>query len=203
LQLESAASGADADLRLASDQVKLALLRYGDFGPAEYKRQGMAEHNRMLVEQLTLLRITSPIPGMVVTPRLEDLLGTYLESGSEVAEVADPSIMTARIYIPEFGMRYVRLGFRVRLQPESFVRPLTATLSAVGPASASLEPGLIPLDQLKGITPPRFYVGSAMLTNTGRLREGMTGTAKIFVARRSLAGFTWIFVRDLVDRRIW
>jgi putative peptide zinc metalloprotease protein len=203
LQLESAASGADADLRLASDQVKLALLRYGDFGPAEYKRQGMAEHNRMLVEQLTLLRITSPIPGMVVTPRLEDLLGTYLESGSEVAEVADPSIMTARIYIPEFGMRYVRLGFRVRLQPESFVRPLTATLSAVGPASASLEPGLIPLDQLKGITPPRFYVGSAMLRNTGRLREGMTGTAKIFVARRSLAGFTWIFVRDLVDRRIW
>jgi putative peptide zinc metalloprotease protein len=203
LQLESAASGADADLRLASDQVKLALLRYGDFGPAEYKRQGMAEHNRMLVEQLTLLRITSPIRGMVVTPRLEDLLGTYLESGSEVAEVADPSIMTARIYIPEFGMRYVRLGFRVRLQPESFVRPLTATLSAVGPASASLEPGLIPLDQLKGITPPRFYVGSAMLRNTGRLREGMTGTAKIFVARRSLAGFTWIFVRDLVDRRIW
>jgi hypothetical protein len=203
LQLESAASGADADLHLASDQVNLALLRYGDFGPAEYKRQGMAERNRTLADQLTLLHVTSPIPGMVVTPRLEDLLGTYLESGAEVAEVADSSIMAARIYIPEFGMRYVRLGLRVRLQLESYPMPLTATLSAVGPAPASVEPGLISQDQLKGITPPRFYVGSAMLTNTGKLREGMTGTAKIFVARRSLAGFTWIFVHDLVDRRVW
>jgi hypothetical protein len=31
----------------------------------------------------------------------------------------------------------------------------------------------------------------------------MTGTAKIFVTRRSIAGFAWIFVHDLVDRRIW
>jgi len=203
LQLESAASDADADLHLASDQVKLALLRYGDFGPAEYKRQGMAERNRTLADQLALLHIASPIPGMVVTPRLDDLLGTYLESGAEVAEVADPSIMSARIYIPEFGMRYVRLGYKVRLQLESYGMPLTATLAAVGPASAAVEPGLIPQDQLKGITPPRFYVGSAMLANTGNLREGMTGTAKILVDRRSLAGFTWMFVHDLVDRRIW
>jgi hypothetical protein len=203
LELESAAAGANADLHLASDQVKLALSRYTDFGPAEYKRQSMAERNRALVGQIALLRVTSPIPGMVVTPRLDDLLGTYLESGAEIAEVADPSSMVARIYIPEFGMRNIRLGSRVRLQTESYAVPLTATLSAVGPASAPVEPGLIPLDQLKGITPPRFYVGSAMLTNFGQLREGMTGTAKIFVSRRSIAGFTWIFVRDLVDRRIW
>jgi multidrug resistance efflux pump len=203
LELESAAAGADADLHLAADQVKLALSRYADFGPAEYKRQEMAERNRALVGQVALLRVTSPIPGMVVTPRLDDLLGTYLESGAEIAEVADASSMVARIYIPEFGMRNVSLGSRVRLQAESYAVPLTATLSAVGPASAPVEPGLIPMDQLKGITPPRFYVGSAILTNSGDLREGMTGTAKIFVSRRSIAGFTWIFVRDLVDRRIW
>jgi hypothetical protein len=73
----------------------------------------------------------------------------------------------------------------------------------VAPASVQVEPGLIPQDQLKGIAPPRFYVGSALLTNAGKLREGMTGTAKIFVARRSIAGLAWTFIRDLVDRRIW
>jgi putative peptide zinc metalloprotease protein len=203
LQLESGAASADADLHLASNQSKLALLRYGNFGAAEYRRQEMAERNRGLISQVALLRITSPIPGTVVTPRLEDLLGTYLESGTEIAEVADLTSVAARIYIPEFGMRNVRLGTRVRLQTESYAIPLTATLSAVAPASASVDPGLIPLDQLKGITPPRFYVGSAILANTGELREGMTGIAKIFVARRSIAGFIWIFVRDLIDRRIW
>jgi hypothetical protein len=203
LQLESAAAGADADLRAASDQVNLALVRYGDSGPAEYQRHEMAERNRGLVNQVGLLHVTTPIAGVVVTPRLDDLLGAYLESGAAIAEVADPSIMTARIYIPEFGMREVRLGSRVRLQMQAYALPLTATLSALAPTSTLVEPGLIPKDQLKGITPPRFYVGTAMLTNTGNLRQGMTGTAKIFVTRRSIAGFAWIFLHDLVDRRIW
>ncbi|MGA7382966.1 MAG: HlyD family efflux transporter periplasmic adaptor subunit [Terriglobales bacterium] len=203
LQLESAAAGANADLHAASDQVNLALLHYGDFGPAEYKRQEMAERNRTLVDQKALLRVTSPISGVVVTPRLDDLMGAYLESGAEIAEVADQSTMTARIYIPEFSMRDVRLGSRVRLQAESRAMPLTATLLSVAPASTQAELGLIPQDQLKGITPPRFYVGSALLTNPGELKEGMTGAAKILVTYRSIAEFTWIFGRDLIDRKVW
>jgi hypothetical protein len=120
-----------------------------------------------------------------------------------VAEVADLSTMKARIYIPEFAMRDIRTGARVRLQPESRIVPITSVLFSVTPASTVIEPGLVPKDQLKGITPPRFYVGSALLINQGDLREGMTGTAKILVTRRSIVGFTWRFGRDLVDRRIW
>jgi putative peptide zinc metalloprotease protein len=203
LQMESAVAGADADLHTASDQVNLTLLHYGDFGPAEYKRQEMAERNRTLVDQHALLRVSSPISGVVVTPRLDDLMGTYLESGAEIAEVADPSAMTARIYIPEFSMRDIRLGSRVRLQAEARATPLTATLLSVAPASTQVEPGLIPQDQLKGISPPRFYVGSALVTNPGELREGMTGTAKILVAYRSIAEFAWMFSRDLIGRKVW
>jgi multidrug resistance efflux pump len=202
LQLESAAAGAKADLHVASDQVNLALSRYGDFGPAESARREMAERNRGLAHQVALLQISSPISGIVVTSRLDDLLGAYVESGTDIVEVADPTSMTARIYIPEFAMRDVQLGSEVRLLPDSYSKPLTASLSAVAPASTTVEPGLIPKDQLKGIAPPRFYAGSASLTNL-ELKEGMTGTAKIFVARRSIAGLAWIFVHDLVDRRIW
>jgi putative peptide zinc metalloprotease protein len=203
LQLESAVARADADLQVATDQVNLALSRDGDLGPAEYKRQEVAEQDWNLAGQAALLRITSPIAGVVSTPRLDDLLGAYLESGAEIAEVSDSSTMTARIYIPEFAMREVRLGSRVRLQPESRALPLTATLLSVAPASSSIEPGLISKDQLEGLTPPRFYTGSALLPNPGELREGMTGTAKILVTRRSVAGFTWTFASDLIDRRIW
>jgi putative peptide zinc metalloprotease protein len=208
-QLESAAAGANADLHVASDQVNSALLRDDDFGPAEYKRREMAERSHGIAGQVALLQISSPITGVLLTPRLDDLLGAYVESGAEIAAVADPSSMTARIYLPEFGMRDIRLGSEVRLLPDSYSNPLTATLSAVAPASTTIEPGLIPKDQLKGLAPPRFYVGSALLRNPEKLkegeklREGMTGTAKIFVARRSIAGLAWIFVRDLVDRRIW
>jgi putative peptide zinc metalloprotease protein len=203
LRMESAVARARADLHAATDQANLALSNYGDFGPAEYARQQMAEQSRGVAGQAALLRVSSPIPGVVVTPRVDDLLGAYLESGAEIAEVADPSIMKARIYIPEFAMRQVRPGSRVRLQPESQVLPLTATLLTVAPASSSIEPGLLPRGQLKGLTAPRFYTGSAILSNPGELREGMTGTAKIFVTRRSLAGFAWIFCSDLIQRKVW
>jgi putative peptide zinc metalloprotease protein len=203
LELESAAAAANADLHVASAQATLALLRYGDLGQAEHRRQETAERNRTLRGQVALLSITSPIAGVVVTPRLDDLLGAYLDSGAEIAEVADPSTMTARIYIPEFAMREIRLGSRVRLQPKSGVLPLTATLLSVAPASTSIEPGLMPEEQLQGITPPRFYTGSAFLPNAGGLREGMTGTAKILVTRRSIAGLLWRFSRDLIDRKVW
>jgi hypothetical protein len=58
-------------------------------------------------------------------------------------------------------------------------------------------------DQLKGIRPPKFYVGKVELQNSGELREGMSGDAKILVGRRSAAGLTLRFARDLVGRRMW
>jgi len=203
LQLESAAARAEADLHLASAQANQALLEHGNFGPPEYQRQEASERQRTLANQLNRLLIRSPIAGVVATPRLHDLVGTYLAAGAPMAEVADVTVMRARIYIPEFGMRDVHLGTKVRLQPKSRAMPLTATLLAVAPAAAMAEPGLLPKEQLKGINPPHFYVGSTLLPNAGELKEGMSGTAKIFVARRSLAGFSWVFAHDLVDRKIW
>jgi len=203
LQLQSAAAEAEADLRIASAQANQALLSYKDFGAAEYRRQETSERRRELADQVALLRITSPICGTLATPRLQDLVGTHLDAGAQVAEVADLSTMTARIYIPEFGLREVRLGARVRLEPNSRFLPVSATLLSLAPAPTEAAAGMLPKEQLKGISPPRYYVGSALVRNPGELREGMSGTAKIFVARRSLGELGGIFVYDLVERKIW
>ena len=203
LQLQSAAAEAEADLRVASAEANQALLSYKDFGAAEYRRQETSERHRELADQLARLRISSPIAGIVVTPRLQDLMGTYLDAGTQIVEVAEMSTMRARIYIPEFGMREVRLGARVRLEPDSQFLPVSATLLSLAPAPAEAAAGLLPKEQLKGINPPRFYVGSALVQNTGELREGMSGTAKIFVTRRSLGELAGVSVRDVIDRKIW
>jgi hypothetical protein len=111
--------------------------------------------------------------------------------------------MTARIYIPEFSMRDVRLGAPVRLHAESQFRPWSGKLAALAPASSFIEPGLIEKAQLEGIRTPKFYVGNVELQNEGDLREGMRGTAKILTGRRSVAEFAWRFARDLAARRVW
>jgi putative peptide zinc metalloprotease protein len=203
LPLESAASKTHADLQVASAKAEQALLQYGALGPAQARRREMDAHGRTLDEQTARLRVISPIAGTISTPHLEDLVGTYLEQGSDVAEVADLSQMKARIFIPEFAMRDIHPGAKVRLQPESTPIPITGNLASVAPASTTIEPGLVAKDQLQGITPPRFYIGSVFLANERDLREGMTGTAKVFIAHRSAAELFWRFLGDLIDRRVW
>ena len=99
-------------------------------------------------------------------------------------------------------MRDVRISQPVRLLVYGRLNLLTGVLSSVAPAS-SLAEGLVPKDQLQGINPPRYYVGTISLVNDGQLNPGMTGSAKVLVARRSLLGFAYRFSRDLVWRKIW
>ncbi len=100
-------------------------------------------------------------------------------------------------------MRDVRVGAPVQLHAESQFESWAGTLSSLAPAAASIESGLFEKDQLEGIRAPKFYLGKVELQNRGDLREGMSGNAKIMIGRRSIAGLTWRFGRDLVGRRMW
>ena len=203
LELESAAAQAGADMHNASARATQASMSYTNFGPAEHERQQSTERHRSFTEEMKHLEVTSPIKGTVTTPRLHDLLGAYLKSGTNVAEVADLSTMTARIYVPEFSMRDVHPGASVRLHAASQFSGWSGILASLAPASSSIENGLIEKAQLEGIRVPKFYIGNVELQNQGDLREGMSGNAKILVGRRSVAEFAWRFARDLVGRRMW
>jgi putative peptide zinc metalloprotease protein len=203
LELESAAAQAGAEMRGASARAMQASMSYGSFGPAEHERRQSTERLRGFAEELKRLQVNSPIQGTVISPRLHDLLGAYLKSGTEVAEVADLSTMIARIYVPEFSMRDVHPGALVRLHAESQFKPWSGSLASLAPASCSIEAGLVQKDQLECIRAPRFYIGNVELENSGDLREGMNGDAKILIGRRSLVQFAWRFARDLVGRRMW
>jgi putative peptide zinc metalloprotease protein len=203
LQLESAAAQAAADASEASARAREASLHYSGFGDAERQRQEMAEQRRLLTDQVAHLAVTTPIAGVVLTPRMRDLMGRYLPAGANIAEVADCSSMIARIYIPEFGIRDVKVGTRARLQMSSRLLPISGTLASLAPVNSSIDPGLIEKAELNGIVPPPYYVGSVKIENDGSLREGMTGMAKLFVQRRSLAEMIWRFCRDSFLRRFW
>jgi hypothetical protein len=49
-----------------------------------------------------------------------------------------------------------------------------------------------------------FYAVTALVPNTdGELRPGMSGTAKILTARRSLAALAAKTIGDFVARKVW
>jgi putative peptide zinc metalloprotease protein len=203
LQLETYAAKADADRSVAAAHTIGASLHYVGLGAAERELQQAEQRSRTAQAELAHLRMVSPISGVVVTPRAADLVGRYVSAGTDLVEIDDQSFLWARIYLPEFELRNIQIGARVRLEPQAAALPLSGTLTSLSTVPTNIDPALAEKSQLVGIVLPQFYVGSVLLPNDGSLRPGMTGDAKVFIGRRSPAALAWRFVRDLIDRRVW
>jgi putative peptide zinc metalloprotease protein len=203
LDIESQAAQANQELRQATARATQAALRYTDFGTAEQERQHREADNRVIEGQLSELRVASPISGVIVTPHVSDLVGRSLDEGDVLFQVFDTTELKALVYVPEFAMHEIKSGAQVRLLVDGRMAPISGVLSQLAPASAPLGDGLVTKDQLQGINPPRFYVGTVLVRNDSELMPGMMGSAKLLTGRRSLTGLSYRFVRDFIGRKVW
>jgi putative peptide zinc metalloprotease protein len=204
LPLETQAARALADYRLASHRATQASLQYAGFGAAERERQQLGERSRNLDSQTLQLELKSPMAGIVLTPRLHDRLGSYLEAGTELAEVADLSVLRARTFVPEFYVRKANVHAQADLLLESFMASRRGEVDSIAPVSAETEPGLSAEGTYKGVGATRFYAYEILLENPdAQLRPGMSGTAKIYGERRSLAGLLGEPIYNFFANRVW
>ncbi len=203
-ELEERAARIASELQVASLRATQARLRYADYSREDRERESLQQQSIAVTSQLSALHLTSPISGVVITPRLSDMAGSYVESGTLLLEVADVSVLRARIYLPEFDLRDVRAGETVSLKMDSSFARLHSRVVEVAPSASGMEPGLAPVEGYKGLTGVDFYGVTALIPNPdGQLRAGMSGTAKILIGRRSLVRLAAKHVRDFVDRKVW
>jgi putative peptide zinc metalloprotease protein len=204
LELETRAAQATADLTQASHRATQARLQYADYSKAERERESLQEQSSELHHQLDALQVRSPIAGAVATPRVRDLAGTYVVPGTLLMEVADTTLLRARIYVPEFDMRGIRVGSRVSLKLDSLFREQSSTVDGIAPVACTIERGLISIEKYKGMSGQTFYSVTALVSNhLGQLRTGMSGTGKILIKHRSIAGLAWKAARDFLGRKLW
>jgi multidrug efflux pump subunit AcrA (membrane-fusion protein) len=181
-----------------------AMLRYSDIGAATQDRNRLAEQSRDLGAQAASLEVFSPISGVVLTPRVGDRLASYVSEGTELAEVADLSQMSARIYVSEYDLYKLTMGSGARLMVDGSLRRWSTQVASIAPQSSSLDPGLAEANKFKGLRPPNFYVVAMRLANPdGNLKPGMVGLARISGPRRSLMGLLWAEVKRSLARKVW
>ena len=204
-RLDSRAAHAQAEYSTVQRRTVLANLQNSpDFGAANAERIQLGQQTQQLTLETAQLELRSPIAGLVLTPRLTDQVGAYLPAGTEVAEVADPSTMHARVYVSEHDLSKFHIGSGVRLLANGSFKKADASVGSIEPASSEIPAGLIDLSRYKGLRPPNFYVVDVILSNpSGVLKPGMVGTAKVYGQQRSLAGFVWREIRDFFGRRAW
>jgi putative peptide zinc metalloprotease protein len=204
LGLQSEVARASAEYGQAAARAFDAQLRYADYGSAEQRRRATRAADLMARGKEQQLTVTSPISGVVITPRVHDLLGSYIAPGTVIAEIADVSTMRARIFVPEHEMQKLRAIHDVRLRMNGNWEGVPGQVISISPASQQPDAGLAAPQDYQGIKLPDFFVVTVAVTNPrGAFRDGMTGDAKIFGRRRSFLGVLLEPLVTAAARRIW
>ncbi len=125
--LENAQRQRDLDqARLDEAKANLELVRSGarpeqiDSVKAEIRSlQALVDNYEVDVQRTSL---TSPIDGRVVTPRVEELAGTYLKPGQRdlAVQIEDASVISAQVEVPEEDAAAVRVGAQVKVVPWAY-----------------------------------------------------------------------------------
>jgi multidrug efflux pump subunit AcrA (membrane-fusion protein) len=204
LALRSTQGKSATDYAMAGIHATSALLHYSDYGAAAQERDQAAEQLRTVDAQAATLDVSSPISGVVLTPRVSDRLGSYVNEGTELAEIADLSAMQARMFVSEYDLHRLKVGAAARLMVTGSTQKWDTRVGAIAQRSSEMDSELAQPEKLKGLSAPNYYVVDMPLLNSrGVLRPGMVGTARIYGPRRSLVGLSWLSLKRGLVRKLW
>ena len=146
----------------------------------------------LVEEQLARTALTAPLDGFIVTGDLSQSLGSPVERGQVLFEVAPLADFRVVLQIDERDIAHVMLGQRGELTVSSIPGERFAfTVSRITPVNTAKEGR-------------NFFRVEAELDHAGdaaRLRPRMEGVGKVEIDRRKLV---WIWTRTLVDWvRLW
>ena len=118
-------------------------------------------------------QLRSPIDGIVMTPDLQNAVGEHLDAGATFAQVLDLTSARVNIAVDQEDAKLVQAGQSAAIKLDSFpAQTLHGQVFSVSPEA-----------QLVGDS--RVFYAHVLLPNeSGQLRTGMDGRAKIFAGYR-------------------
>ncbi|UCG38074.1 MAG: HlyD family efflux transporter periplasmic adaptor subunit, partial [bacterium] len=144
----------------------------------------------LLDEQLARARMVAPFDGLVINGDLSQSLGSPVQRGQLLFEIAPLEDYRLRLRVDEREINRVRVGQKGTLVLNSLPeKPLPMTVTKITPVSAAEEGRNL------------FLVDGDLDETDPSLRPGMEGYAKVNAGSRRLI---WIWTHDLVDWvRLW
>jgi putative peptide zinc metalloprotease protein len=136
----------------------------------------------------TELVLRAPIAGVVTSQQLEQRVGDYLDEGALLAVMANRRTMRARVLVLDRELEDITLGAPVKLNVRAYpFRTSYGSVQQIMPAAAPDRPvAELTKPERAGQPLTNYFAVVLEFPNPdGVLREGMTGTAKIYTNRRS------------------
>jgi GAF domain-containing protein len=124
-------------------------------------------------DRMDSAQLRSPIAGIVMTPRLQDLAGTHLDAGATFAEVLDLSRVVVNVAVDQGEAGLLRVGQPAAIKLDSYrQRTWRGNVAILSPTMQAGEGN-------------RSFTARLLVPNDDALlRSGMMGRGKIFVGYR-------------------
>jgi multidrug resistance efflux pump len=179
---------------LAEDRAALAVLETGtrpkELDAERARLEGLRADEAYLLGVQARLVVSSPVPGVVTTPRLKEKVGQYVREGDLICLVEEPDALEAEVTVSEQDAGRVRVGQPVGLKARSLVsETFAARADRVAPAAAAGD----------GQSTVTVY---CRLDRTP-LRPGMSGYARVYGEPRSVGGFLLSRAVRFVRTEFW
>jgi putative peptide zinc metalloprotease protein len=132
------------------------------------------------------LILRAPIAGLVTSPQLEQRVGDYLDEGALLTVMSNRRTMRARVLVLDRELEDVTSGARVKLNVRTYpFHTFYGRVQQIMPAAAPDRPvGELTKPERAGQQLTNYFAVVLEFPNPdGVLREGMTGTAKIYTSR--------------------
>lgn len=161
---------AQAALETARRELREAEFRNDPSAAGQAKLRADQHLAEVQLEQkrLTATRVVSPLAGVVVTPKVEEKVGTMLKPGEGFAEIVDLDRVAAQLSVPEPDLALVQPGREVALKLNAFpTLTLHGKVERLGAQSRSESN-------------ESYFLVRAVFENPGRVvKDGMVGRARI------------------------
>ena len=163
--------------------------RIAESQQAALKIRQLERQLELLNDRLQNLEVICPIDGVVVSGDLERFIGSPLEQGQTLMEIAPMNQMVIEIEIPEYEIGYVKRGAESRIK-----------IDAVGGKSIRL-----PIDDIYPRAEMRdqrnVFVAKIIVDNANHsLKPGMMGDATLYGPLRP---WLWSWVRGGYEKLLW
>lgn len=183
---ELAASESEIKLAKAKLNLLLAGSRTEEIEAAQALISGLESEKIHLQNQLQLVAVSSPISGVVTTPKPKEKVGQKIEKGELILEVYDTHVVQVETRVPEKEIGDVQIGQQVILKARAYPNEsFSGTVKSIAPVVMEDE-DRINSNVVRVITE---IDNKALL-----LKPLMTGHSKIYCGKRSII--------DLITRRL-
>ena len=197
-------SEAEAVTQSAQYQAYNAQLKGESIASAAAEQNGAMHFRGIANEAESSLEVAAPTDGIVLTPNPSQLLQQDVASGQALLDLADAGSRTVRVFIPVSALNRIPPSAEIALAMPGQFSVVRMPLSPPSGESVTLPEGLIARQNYQGIKLPVFYCSRMTLPQTsGNPMFGLSGEAKIFGVRHSLAERLLTGVFNLVRAHVW